>query len=80
MEWESDFEVLYGRDAEIEKGEAFDTYVVDRDTYERKYVRAVIQKEGPLEGGENLWVRNFQGHVLAKPWVIKILQELPGQW
>lgn len=80
MEWESDFEVLYGRDSEIEKGDTFDTYVVDRETYERKYVRAVIKKEGTLDGGENLWVRNFQGQMLDNPWSIKILAELPGQW
>ena len=80
MEWESDLEVLYGRDKQLETGEPFDTYIVSRDTYERKYVRAVIKKEGSLEGGEKLWVRTFQGQILPQPWAIKILEELPTQW
>ncbi len=80
MEWESDFEVLYGHERQVETGEEFDTYVVNRETYERKYVRAMIRKEGALDGGENLWVRNFHGQMLDKPWSIKILAELPKQW
>ncbi len=80
MEWESDYEVLYGQDKKIETGEAFDTYVVDRETYDRKYVRAIIKKEEPTEGTEKLWGRNFTGQVLPKPWSIKILAKLPNQW
>lgn len=80
MEWETDLEVLYGRDKQIEIGEPFNTYVVSRDSYERKYVRAIIQKESEIEGGEKLWVRNFHGQLLIRPWGIKILEELPTQW
>ncbi len=80
MEWESDFEVLYGHDKQVETGEPFDTYIVNHETYERKYVKATIRKKGNIEGGEKLWIRTFQGQVLPEPWVIKIIEELPPQW
>ncbi len=80
MEWESDFEVLYGRDKQLDTGEPFETYVVSCDTYERKYVLAMIKKEEAVDGWEKLWVRNFQGQVLPRPWSIKIIKEVAAQW
>lgn len=80
MEWETSLEVLFGHEKQIDRGEPIEIYIADYNTYERKYVTAIIFKEGNIEGGEKLWVRNFQGQIMSKPWNIKIIETFPSPW
>ncbi len=81
MEWEVHRDVFYEKESEIEQGKPIETYVFDAQTYERRYVRAIISKPPKkLEDGENLWVRDFQGRLEPEPWAIRIIEELPSPW
>jgi hypothetical protein len=81
LEWELHLEVVYGMDAAIDKGEPIELYIFDRGTYERKYVKAIIQRNpADLPGGEKLWVRDFKGKLMSQPWAIKILEETKPVW
>ncbi len=81
MAWELHLEVVYGMDEQINSGQPVDIYIFDRGTYERKYVRAIIEKDpAKLPGGEMLWVRNYQGKIEPRPWAIKILEDEKPAW
>ncbi len=81
MEWELHLEVIYGMDGQVDRGEPLDVYVFNRETYERKYVKAIIcRNPADLPGGEKLWVRDYQGKIRQQPWAIKILEESKSAW
>ena len=74
-EWETHIEIIFEQEQEIDSGEAIDTYVYDRETYETIYCRAIISKDpSKLPDGEILWVRNFKGQMEEEPWAIKMLE------
>jgi len=82
-EWETFEEVIYDRQGEIETGQIIETYVVDRETYERVYVKAMICKDpSRLPDGDKLWVRDFKGKLKPEVWAIKIVENvaLPLVW
>ena len=80
-EWELLLENVYEEQDKIDKGEAVKTEIFDRETYEIKYISAIISKDpAKLPDGEKLWVRNLQGHLEPEPWAIQILEELDKFW
>ena len=80
-EWEIHEEVIYEQQSQIEAGGLISTYVFDHETYERKYVKAIISKAPEkLSEAERLWVRDLKGKLLQQPWAIKIVKEEPPPW
>jgi len=80
-EWETQFEILYEQQKEIEAGDTIETYVFDRETYERVYVKAIISKDpARLPDGDILWVRNLKGKVEPQPWAIKVIERQAPPW
>ncbi len=84
MEWETLLDTLGDTqeevDAKISRGEVFDTYLLDAQTYERRYFKFKITKAAKdLPAADKLWVKNFQGKVLPEPWGVTILEESKPQ-
>jgi hypothetical protein len=74
-EWETFEEIVCDRQAEIEANQIIETYVMDHETYERIYVKAIISKDPTrLPDGEKLWVRDFSGKLKPEYWAIKIVE------
>jgi len=75
-EWETFEEIVLDRQAEIEANQVIETYVMDHETYERIYVKAIISKDPTkLPDGEKLWVRDFSGKLEPECWAIKIVEK-----
>lgn len=75
-EWETFEEIVYDHQAEIDANQIIETYVMDHETYERVYVKAIICKDpAKLPDGEKLWVRDFTGKLRPEFWAIKIVEE-----
>jgi len=73
--WETQIEIIYEQEKEIEAGEPIETYVFDPETYETTYCKAIISKDpSKLPDGDVLNVRNFKGQMEPEPWAIKILE------
>lgn len=80
-EWETQVEIVYEQEKEIEAGEMIETYVFDHETYEKVYVKAIISKEpARLHDGERLWIRDFKGKLQPEPWAIKIIETQEPPW
>ena len=80
-EWETQVEIVYEQEKEIEAGEVIDTYVFDPETYERVYVKAIISKDpARLPDGEKLWVRDLKGKLQPEPWAIRIIERQAPPW
>lgn len=64
------------RDA-MAAGEPIVVEVRDRDTFERKVVRALVSPEPDgIPGGDELWVVDWIENREAAPWSIRVLEEL----
>ncbi len=65
MEWETLLDSLGGSEEEIDdkiaRGEVFDTYMLDAQTYERRYFKFKVTKAAKdLPTADKLRVRDFQ--------------------
>ena len=80
-EWETQVEIVWEQEKEIESGKIIETYVFDHETYERVCVKAIISKDpSRLPNGEKLWVRDFKGKLQPEPWAIKIIERQVPPW
>lgn len=79
--WETQLEIVYEQQKEIEAGEVIETYVFDKETYEQVYVKAIISKDpAKVPEGDILWVRDLKGKLYPQPWAIKIIETQPPPW
>ena len=63
--------------AEIEEGKPLIIEVTDSDIFEKKLVKAIVAKSPEaLPDGQDLWIRDEQTNIAAKPWRIKIIEEI----
>jgi len=78
MAWETNLEILRGKDKEVEEAIPFETVVINTENYEYTYVKAIISSDPEkLPDGEGLLVRDFQEILLPDNWRIKILEKKP---
>ena len=78
MAWETNLEILEGKEKEIDQGLPFETVIIENQKYEKIYVQAIISKDpAKLPDGEELLVRDFQENMLPDTWRIKILEKKP---
>ena len=74
-------EFWYGQDDKVKAGEIVETYIVDRETYQHIYVRAIISEDpAKLPDADILWVRDYKGKLEPKPWAIKVIEMPTAPW
>jgi hypothetical protein len=79
--WETQLEIMFEQQKEIEAGEVIETYIFDKETYEQVYVKAIVSKNpASLPEGDVLWVRDLKGKLFNEPWAIKIIERQPPPW
>lgn len=77
MEYEAYIGYLDEQREAMAAGEPVVIEVRDRDTFERKIVRAIVSEEqGSLPGGDELWVVDWIETAAPLAWSIRILEEL----
>lgn len=77
MEYEAYIGYLDEQRDAMKAGEPVVIEVRDRDTFERKIVRAIVSEEqGSLPGGDELWVVDWIETAAPLAWSIRILEEL----
>ena len=77
MEYEAYIGYLDEQRDAMAAGEPIVIEVRDRDTFERKIVRAIVSDEqGGLPGGDELWVVDWIETGAPLAWSIRILEEL----
>ena len=77
MEYEAYIGYLDEQRDAMAAGEPIVIEVRDRDTFERKIVRAIVSDEqGGLPGGDELWVVDWIETAAPLAWSIRILEEL----
>ncbi len=85
MEWEVPLEVLGENEkdiyAKIDAGAVFDAYLLDKQTYQRKYCKFKIAKSAQdLPTADKLWLRDFLGKLLPQAWAVMILEERQAEY
>lgn len=76
MPFEAYVGYLAEKEADIAAGTPIVIEVRDLETFERKIVRALVTKERPGPGADELWVLDWIEARGAEPWSIKVLEEL----
>ena len=70
-------EYVHAKQNDIEQGKPVVVEIRDTDTFERLIVKAEIAPPGkPIEGGDQLVLRDLAENVSADDWSIKVLEEL----
>jgi len=65
---------------EMEHGKDFIVEIRDLSTFERLIVRAIVSREpDSIEGGTQLWIKDFYDEIIPNPGAIKILEELDDE-
>ena len=73
----AEYEIFVAGESQLEDGEEQTVDVRTKGTSEAKKVRAIISsKAETLPGADVLWLRWRVGTPVAKPWAIKILEEI----
>lgn len=65
--------------ASLKEGEEIIIAIRETDIFRTRVVRAIVSAtKNKLPGGDTLWLRWNLGDLRPEPWVIKILEDMPG--